>query len=183
MAKRKTGAYWVFVLHDTHVSFRSDSGYTGSNPYTLINGGKTQSAKAHALARSFGLSRREYEILDDRSKKNPRRRKAAKKRRVGYAPNLSYATYKKRVDAQFEAFKKKGTPARVAAIRLGLRRKHPRKIRRTKVPQSAFKFAVQRAIGLGKWQTLAKFTNVSNATQYARAYHKQTGATLQVIRQ
>lgn len=74
-----TPTYWVFTVHDGYISFRSDSGYTGSNPFDVIPGGKTPIQKAHANAKWIGLARSQYEILDDRTparKKNPAKRNA-----------------------------------------------------------------------------------------------------------
>jgi len=74
-SRRKAAVYWAITLHDGYLSFRTDSGYTGSTPYDQLPG-KTPVNKAHTYADSLGLTRTEYEIIDDRTpgayKKNPK---------------------------------------------------------------------------------------------------------------
>lgn len=72
----KKGAYWAITAHDGYVSFRTDSGHTGSTPYANIPGGKGPMGKAHAFAKWNGLTRKEYEILDATTKRNPANRKS-----------------------------------------------------------------------------------------------------------
>jgi len=62
--KKRDPTYWVITLHDGYLSYRSDSGYTGSEPYLILDG-NTGRQKAMSFIRKIGLKRGQYEILKD----------------------------------------------------------------------------------------------------------------------
>lgn len=64
--KKRDPTYWVIVLHDGYLSYRSDSGYTGSQPFDTMEG-NTPRQKALSFIKQLGIKRGQYEIL----KQNP----------------------------------------------------------------------------------------------------------------
>ena len=89
--KKHDPTYWVFTVHDGYISHRSDSGYTGSTPFTAI-AGNTVKQKIATTIKQFALKRGQYEILDDRTQRNPARRKkpgiTAAQIRAAHAPKV-----------------------------------------------------------------------------------------------
>lgn len=160
--------YWVFTQHDGYVSFRSDSGFTGSTPNSLIpgTGGIAGQRKAHALARSFGLKRAQYEVLDGtQPRKNPRPR-ALTTAQVAAAHRFPATFTKPRKKAKRNPVLHKS----VMIIRKG--EALPYIVER--MGTAAYK-AKSRA-----WWHLARFATAETATEYANAYHAKHGGMVRI---
>lgn len=84
--KKRDPTYWVIIKHDGYLSYRSDSGYTGSTPYDNLSG-NTPAQKVASFIKQLGLKRGQYEIIDENesTKKNPV---------SGYAKKVQLEKYK-----------------------------------------------------------------------------------------
>jgi len=71
-AKRKSNphhaAYLFVVIHDDKITWRTDSGLMGSDPYTKLSEVETL---IFNLKKRLGLTKNQVEIRNDRTKKNP----------------------------------------------------------------------------------------------------------------
>src|SRR6202142_3987253 len=160
--KKHDPTYWAIVLHKTHLSFRSDSGYTGSQPYSALEG-KTARQKASAFIKQLGIKRGQYEII----KENPVRSIKRKTRATTMAKAKAYVRRPSQAS---------GKPAtkRLAA----------RRTKNLRVPVGVFpnprKTAIKKSYTfvqtghLGGWSTIAYFHDDAAghklAKEYAKAY-------------
>lgn len=62
--KKFDPTYWVITLHDGYLSYRSDSGYTGSEPFVHLSG-NTPRQKAATFIKRLGIKNGQYEILNN----------------------------------------------------------------------------------------------------------------------
>lgn len=149
-AGMKQKAYWVFTIHDGYISFRTDSGYTGSTPFDIIPGGKTPRQKAAAYARWVKLSHGQYEIIDARDKKNPRKRRAKAKR------NPEKAIQSRKREPRNKVFVRSNRYIR----RIG--REQLTRLRK----EWQYRVQIERS---GKWINLGAFANKPNAVTYGQS--------------
>ena len=69
-------AYLFIVIHDNKITWRTDSGLMGSDPYTKLSELETL---IFNLKKRLGLTKNQVEIHNDRTKKNPKTARVAQK--------------------------------------------------------------------------------------------------------
>lgn len=92
--KKHDPTYWVIVTHPAgYLSFRSDSGYTGSQPYSSLPG-NTVKQKVSAFIKQLGIKRGQYEVIAENPAPKRKTRAVTQKAAVSYVNRPSQITKK-----------------------------------------------------------------------------------------